>query len=91
MYGEKGLTSTKVEYTAPRTPQQNAMVERPFAFLFNRIRALLNREGVSGKERSRIWEECANADRQLDNIHVREEGKSSCEKYHGHCRKYEKS
>ncbi|MFN9902870.1 MAG: hypothetical protein ACK55Z_29645, partial [bacterium] len=42
---ERGV-SVKFEYSAPETPQQNGKVERKFATLFGRIRAMLNAAGL---------------------------------------------
>ena len=38
-----------MEFTSPRTPEQNAIFERPFDFLWNRIRSMLNRAGFDEK------------------------------------------
>ena len=39
---EYGLNNVRTEYTAPRTPQKNGLVERGFGFLYGRVRASLN-------------------------------------------------
>ena len=49
----------KFEYSAPETPQQNGKVERKFATLFGRIRAMLNAAGLEGELRQRVWAEAA--------------------------------
>ena len=38
-------------FTSPRTPEQNEIFERPFSFLLNRIRSMLNREGFDKNEK----------------------------------------
>ena len=35
-----------VEYTSPRTPQQNGLVERAFAVIYSTIRAMYQEEGI---------------------------------------------
>ena len=47
------------EYTAAGTPQQNRVAERAFATLYGRVRAMLNRAGLEGMTREKLWAECA--------------------------------
>lgn len=77
------IKNIEMEFTAPRTPEQNALVERPFSFLWNRVREMLNGAGFDEKMRKSIWAECANMSMQLDNSHVRKKGISNYESYHG--------
>lgn len=63
----KGLNKIQVEYTAPYTPQQNGIVEISFAFLYNRIRAMLNGAMLSKGMRNSLWPECARTAVMLDN------------------------
>ena len=44
---EIGIGS-KIEKTAPYTPEQNGMVERPFQTLFNSVREMLNHTNLEG-------------------------------------------
>ena len=44
---EEDISGIKMEYMAPETPQHNGEVERSFAFLYNRVRAMLNHAGVT--------------------------------------------
>ena len=56
------------EYTAVNTPQQNGRVERKFATLFGRVRAMLNGARLKGEMRNRLWAECAKAATYTDNL-----------------------
>ena len=56
---EKEGLSIQFEYTAPGTPQQNGRVERKFATLYGRVRAMLNGARVPNDLRNGIWTECA--------------------------------
>ena len=58
---------------APYTPQQNGIVERSFTFLYDKVRSMLNREGLTKSEREGFWEECVNMAVKLDNLLVRKE------------------
>eukprot|EP00984_Skeletonema_dohrnii_P022875 scaffold11976_cov67-Skeletonema_dohrnii-CCMP3373.AAC.1 len=64
---QEGLGIT-FEYTAPGTPQQNGRVERKFATLYGRIRAMLNDSGTEQPLRNKLWAEAANTSTILDNI-----------------------
>jgi hypothetical protein len=44
---EKGGLGVIVEFTSPYTPEQNGKVERSFASLWGRTRAILNEAGFS--------------------------------------------
>ena len=68
---ENNLDGFTVEFTAPRTPQQNGVVERDFAFLYARIRAMLNGAGVKKDMRMKLWAECGNTAVVLDNVTVK--------------------
>jgi len=73
----------KLEYTTPYTPQFNGLVERSFAFLYDRVRAMLNNAIFNLKMRTIMWAECANTAVFLDNVHTRFNNMSSYEKYYG--------
>ena len=71
-----------MEFTAPRTPEQNGIVERAFSVLYNHVRAMLNRAGFEAGMRRQMWAECANMAVQLDNIHIRCDNLSTYERFH---------
>ena len=48
------------EFTAPETPQHNSVVERAFATLFGRVRAMLNKAKFPESLRKDICTKCAN-------------------------------
>lgn len=56
------------EFTAPHTTQQNGIVERAFATLYGRVRAMLLSSRLSQELRSGLWTECALTATLLDNI-----------------------
>ena len=58
------------EYTARNTPQQNGKVERAFATLFGRVRAMLNQADMDRAKRDMIWTEAAATATKLENILV---------------------
>ena len=59
------------EFTAPKTPQQNGIVERKFATLYGRGRALLNRAKFNRNMRKGLWAEAARIATMLDTITVK--------------------
>ena len=66
---QKEGTGTVFEYTAPGTPQQNGRVERKFATLFVRVRAMLRGSGISNSDlRKKLWCEAAHTATTLDNV-----------------------
>ena len=56
------------EFTAPHTPQQNGIVERKFATLWGRVRAMHIRAGFSLERRNEMWAETARTATALENI-----------------------
>ena len=54
------------EYTTPGTPQQNGRIERKFATLYGRVRAMLKE--VGGTFKKKLWAEPANTATDLDNM-----------------------
>lgn len=56
------------EYTAPGTPQQNGKVERKFATLYGRVRAMKIASGLPKNLSDGFWAEAANTATVLDNI-----------------------
>ena len=67
---EKGK-KVKFEFTSPETPQQNGKVERKFATLWGRVRAMMNSAGVKDVRRKKLWAECANHATFLENISLK--------------------
>ena len=72
------------EYTPVGTPQHNGVVERAFATLYGRVRAMFNRAGIHDENRKILWAECASGATFLDGILV-ENSKDKCrhEKFYG--------
>ena len=66
----RDISNLKVEFTAPYTPEKNAIVERPFAFLYNRLRAMLNRAGLKTHMRGFLWAEGGATAPLLDIVQV---------------------
>jgi hypothetical protein len=52
-YSAKGY-NVKLEFSGPRTPQQNGKVERKFQAFYDRIRAILNNAGLQNSDTSGI-------------------------------------
>ena len=69
---QKDWTSN-FEYTATGTPHQNAYVERAFATLMGRARAMMNFAGFTTEKRKELWCEAAITATMLDNILVHEQ------------------
>jgi len=59
------------EYTAPGTPQRNGVVERAFATMLGKTRAIMNGAGFDKKKRHLFWTEAANTVTRLENITIR--------------------
>ena len=78
---EQGLGIT-FEYSAPGTPQQNGIVERAFATLMGRARAMMNQAGFTKTKRNQLWAEAASTATKLDNMLV-QDGTHSYKKFHG--------
>ena len=49
----------KFKYTVSGTLQQNGVVERTFATLYNRIRLLMHSAGIEKEMRKKLWAKCA--------------------------------
>lgn len=64
-------TGIEFEYTPRRTTQNNAVVERKFQTLFNRLRATLNRAGIPMFLRFIFWTKCASTITITDTITIR--------------------
>jgi transposase InsO family protein len=61
------------EYTAPGTPQQNGKIERKFATLNGKCRAMLNAAEFNWDLRHRMWAHCASLATLLDNVLIRKD------------------
>jgi hypothetical protein len=48
-----------MEFTAPNMPQENGKVERAFATLWGRTRAMLSNACFNEEFRTGLWTECA--------------------------------
>ena len=57
----------KFEFTAPYTPRQNGVVERAFATLYGRVRAMINGAGLEKRLREYLWAECTSTATMLQN------------------------
>ena len=58
------------EFTPPGTPQHNGVVERAFATLYGRVRAMMSTAGLTLAMRNALWTECANTATDIDNVIV---------------------
>jgi Reverse transcriptase (RNA-dependent DNA polymerase) len=67
---EDGIKHIQFEYTAPFTPQQNGKIERKFATLWSKVRAMLNSAKLPWGLRHRLWAQCAQLATKLENILV---------------------
>ena len=72
--------TTKFEFTAPNTPQQNGKIERKFATLYGKMRAMLNGAKLIPYFREKIWAQCAKLSTQLENIISKSNGEDSAHK-----------
>jgi hypothetical protein len=73
---KKGL-DVVFEFTAPGSPEENGKVERTYATMWGRARAVLNTANLSGELRSGLWAECAHYVSQVHNITIKA-GKEMC-------------
>jgi hypothetical protein len=80
---EKEGLPVEVEFTSPNTPEQNGQVERSFATLWGRVRAMLNNSGVEKDFRNELWAECASTATKLSNLIVRTKEGSPFELFYG--------
>ena len=67
---EREGLNIKFEYTARNTPQQNGRVERKFATLYGRVRAMLNEGHFPEPMRYGLWAECAATATKKENLTV---------------------
>ena len=64
---KQGFSHLIFEFTAPGTPMQNGVVERGFATLIGRVRAMMNNAGFTKEMRAKLWAECARTATMLEN------------------------
>ena len=79
-----GLAHIKFQYTPRDTPQFNGVVERAFATLYGRVRAMNNAANLSQDLRDGLWTECASTATCLDNILSINGESSPYELFYGH-------
>ena len=79
-----GLAHIKFQYTPRNTPQYNGVVERAFATLYGRVRAMNNAANLSQDLRDGLWTECASTATSLDNILSTNGELSPYESFYGH-------
>ena len=59
------------EMTAPNTPQQNGKIERKFATLYGKVRAMLSASRLPSGYRNGLWSQAAKMATMLENIIVK--------------------
>ena len=65
------IKKIKFEFTSPKTPQQNGVVERALATLKGRARSMLIFTGMQGAKRIQLWCEAAGTATMFTNILVK--------------------
>ena len=85
MCKQEGL-GIQFEFTALNTPQQNGRVERKFATLYGRMRAMLS--GMEDRRTNNIWTAAADTATDMDNLIIHP-GKTmnSFQKFYGNKKK----
>ena len=79
---EKSNFNIDFEFTGANTPQHNGVVERGFATLTGRLRAMMKQAGLSEELKYKLWAECAKTVTDLDGLLISKKGeKSSFEKF----------
>ena len=74
----------KIELTAPYTPEQNGKVERKFATLYGKIRAMFHWANLTPYLKSCLWAQCAYNATQIENIICKPtETISAAQKFYG--------
>lgn len=86
---EKEGSSIRFEFTARQTPQQNGKVERSFASLYGRMRAMMIGAGFDESEKMKLWMEAAATATKLDNILSLAGEPSAYKKFYGEDAKYQ--
>ena len=80
---KKEELNINIEFTSPNTPQFNGQVERSFATLWGRVRAMLNGAGFEEDVREGLWAECAATATKLSNLSTKDNEKCPYEKFYG--------
>jgi hypothetical protein len=76
--------SVKFEFVAPYTPEQNGSIERKFATIFGKTRAMLNAAQLPTNLRNKLWAQCASTASKLENVlSSTGEDLSASEKFYG--------
>ena len=70
----EGLGNIKIEFTAPRTPQKNGVVEREFSVLYGTVRTIFQESGIPQEMRINHWAEAVNTATYLNNLTVSSRG-----------------
>ena len=71
------------------TPQQNGRIERKFASLYGRVRAMLNNARVTKELRSKLWAECAQNVTACENLLIADdEDDCSYKRFYGENPRY---
>jgi hypothetical protein len=65
---KENLLKLNWEFTAKDAPQQNGKIERKFATLWGKVRAILNSAKLPWALRDKLWAQCANISTQLENV-----------------------
>jgi len=68
---EEELWDIKFEFTSPDTPQQNGKVERRFATMYGKMRAMFRAAGLSQELKENLWCEAASHATDLENVLVK--------------------
>ncbi|MFM8622083.1 MAG: reverse transcriptase domain-containing protein, partial [Holophagaceae bacterium] len=79
----------RFEFTARQTPQQNGKVERAFASLYGRMRAMMRGAGFDDSSKMKLWMEAASTATKLDNILSLPSAISPYKKFYGADAKYQ--
>jgi hypothetical protein len=82
LHEDKALT-VRFELTAPYTPEQNGMVERKYATLYGKVRAMLNWAKFPISLRQLLWAQCANHATHLENIICKQNSSTASELFYG--------
>ena len=80
---DKNILNIQFEFTGPNTPQYNGKVERRFATIYGRVRAILNEAKVTTNIRSKLWAEACNHATNIENLLIyTSNGKSAYEMFY---------
>jgi hypothetical protein len=71
-----------IEFTSPHTPEQHRKVERSFATLWGKTRAMLNGAGFPDELKEKLWAKCAFTVTKFNNLMIKEEEKNPYELFY---------